>query len=202
MTTVTSAPAQAARAGATSGAPASPRRPIAPTKRCSGHNRAGAPCGNARGFGTDHPGTGNCKYHLGSTLNGRKAAARERAEITLASLAIPADGDPLEVLQAAVESAYGVLLASRELVTLQGTDASLKLYLDGIERAARVAKSAAEAVNLDELVKIREREADLLEGALMRALERSGMPAAKRPAFLGLFREELHAVLPAAEELS
>lgn len=121
---------------------------------------------------------------------------------TLQALAIPADGDPLEVLQAAVEAAHGVLLASRELVKSGATDVTLKLYLEGIERAARVAKSAAEAINLDELVRIREREADLLEAALTRALDRFGVSEAKRGAFLGMFREELGALLPAAEELN
>lgn len=106
------------------------------------------------------------------------------------------------MLQAAVEAAHGVLLASRELVKGEATDVRLKLYLEGIERAARVAKSAAEAINLDELVRIREREADLLETALMRTLGRFGIAEKRQPAFLGMFREELRGVLPVAEELS
>jgi len=169
---------------------------------CSGHNRAGAACGNGRGKGTDHVGFGNCKNHGGSGPQGRKSGEREKIVATLEMLAIPAEGDPLEVLQAAVEGAHGVLLASRELVRAGATDVTLKLYLEGIERAARVAKSAAEAINLDELVRIREREADLLEQALLRALERSGMGVGKRAAFLGVFREELRAALPAGDELS
>ncbi len=133
---------------------------------------------------------------------GKKGAERERVVATLEALAIPADGDPLEVLQAAVEAAHGVLLASRELVKAGASDITLKLYLDGIERAAKVAKAAAEAINLDELVRIRDREADLLEAALMRTLERSGMGTRKRADFLTTFREELRAALPAGDELS
>lgn len=133
---------------------------------------------------------------------GKKGAAREKVMATLEALAIPVDGDPLEVLQASVAAAHGVLLASRELVKAGATDITLKYYLDGIERAAKVAKAAAEAINLDEMVRIREREADLLEVALTRTLERSGLGARKRADFISMFREELRAVLPSAEELS
>jgi hypothetical protein len=196
VTASTRTPAQAAGAGGQGRPPASPR------KVCGATNRQGKVCGLGRGSGTDHPGVGRCKHHGGSTPAGRKFAQRQQLAATLEALAIPAEGDPLEVLQAAVEAAHGVLLASRELVKVGANDMKIKLYLDGIERAARVAKSAAEAINLEELVRIREREADLLEAALMRTLERSGMGTRKRADFLDAFREELRAALPTAAELS
>ena len=207
MTASTRTPAQAAKAGGQGRPPATPRttsstRDREPKKACGAKNRQGQPCGMGRGKGTDHPGVGRCKWHGGNTPTGKKAAATEKVENTLAALAIPVEGDPLEVLQAAVEAAHGVLLASRKLLEGESTDAKLKIYLEGIERAARVAKSAAEAINLEELVRIREREADLLETALMRALERSGMGVNKRATFLTLFREELRGALPAGAELS
>lgn len=202
MSASTRTPAQAAGAGAAATrAPAKPRRRALP--KCTAHSKqTGQPCRLAAGYGTDHVGVGNCRFHGGNSPNGRKAGRRKKAEATLAALAIPADGDPLEVLQASVEAAHGVLLAARELVKADASDVTLKIYLDGIERAARVAKAAAEAVNLDELVRIREREADLLEQALVRTLSRFGIAERRQPGFLEMLRQELREVVPAAEALS
>lgn len=201
MTGATRTPAQAAGGGVGAAPPSPPQRP--PQRPiCGATNRRGTRCEKGRGFGTDHPGTGRCKFHGGSTPNGKVHAHREKVAATLEALAIPVEGDPLEVLQAAVEAAHGVLLAGRELLRAGANEQTLKIYLEGIERAARVAKSAAEAVNLDELVRIREREADILEAALGRTLDRFGVGDDRRPEFLTMFREELAAGLPAGGELN
>lgn len=197
MTGATRTPAQAAGAGVGAAPASPPSRPM-----CGAKNRNGGRCGLGRGFGTEHPGSGRCKFHGGNSPNGKAYAQREQVKATLEALAIPVEGDPLEVLQAAVEAAHGVLLAGRELLKAGATEQTLKIYLEGIERAARVAKSAAEAVNLDELVRIREREADILEAALGRALDRFGIADDRRPEFLTMFREELSAALPAGGELN
>lgn len=47
--------------------------------KCPGTTRSGAPCGKVAGYGTDHLGFGPCKFHGGSTINGRKNGARLRA---------------------------------------------------------------------------------------------------------------------------
>lgn len=159
-------------------------------------------CTRPLGWGTDHAGAGACKVHGGGTPNGKKAAAREKVEATLKALAIPVEGDPLEALQAAVERAHGAMIGAQALVAANGSQVEVDLYMRTIREAARTAKAAAEAINLDELVRIREREADLLEQALMGALERFGIGERRRGAFLAMFREELRARIPAGEELS
>lgn len=40
----------------------------------------GGTCQQPKGFGTDHPGYGNCRYHGGRTQSGKIHAARERAQ--------------------------------------------------------------------------------------------------------------------------
>jgi hypothetical protein len=104
------------------------------------------------GQGTDHPGVGNCKVHLGSVRTGRKSAKMEAARRALKALGIPVAGSPIEVMQAAVDGAYGVLIAARDLLVNAGdgeVEIYLRQYLDALERTARIAKPAAD-LKLDE----------------------------------------------------
>src|SRR4051794_2769 len=55
------------------------RRAYDPAKHCGGLCRDGQPCTRGKGEGTDHKGYGRCKLHTGATVNGGKAASRERA---------------------------------------------------------------------------------------------------------------------------
>lgn len=165
-------------------------RGLAPcdTKDCHAPEHA---CVLAKGYGTEHLRSGNCRYHGGSTPNGKRHGEREAAAKTLASLAIPQQGDPLEVLQAAVESAYGVMLAARFLLSAEPTVDYAVLYTTAIERAARVAKGAVESVSIDRMDKINGRIVDMLERSMERALERAGFGERKREQFRELLREEI-----------
>lgn len=51
----------------------------APARFCAANTRKGTPCKRGRGWGTDHPGYGNCKRHGGATPSGKAAAAKEAA---------------------------------------------------------------------------------------------------------------------------
>lgn len=46
---------------------------------CGAMNRSGKPCQQAAGYGTDHPGFGQCKHHTGSMPSGLTHAARQEA---------------------------------------------------------------------------------------------------------------------------
>jgi hypothetical protein len=116
------------------------RRP-APRCGATAHS-TGSPCRQYRGARTDHRGTGNCWLHGGRTPNGKKAGRAEAAALTLASLAIPVDGPPVEVLRAALASAHGVLLAAQGLLAGQPTVEHLEVYEKAIERAAKVAEGS------------------------------------------------------------
>lgn len=48
--------------------------------RCGARTRRGDQCRLPPGWGTSHPGAGNCTYHTGSTPNGKAHAARVLAE--------------------------------------------------------------------------------------------------------------------------
>lgn len=84
-------------------------RPDAKTL-CGGLNRAGRPCGRPKGWGTDHPGTGRCKLHTGSTTNGKKAAANEAAvNYTRGAFGASVEIDPLDAQLLSVCLAKGIV---------------------------------------------------------------------------------------------
>lgn len=128
---------------------------------CGARKRNGTgTCGRPAGWGTDHVGVGSCKLHGGSTRNGRKHGRSLAAAKALTTLAIPVVGDPIKVLEAAIESAYGFLLGARRLLadTLDEDQAdglpftaeeAAELYGQAIDRAARTAKFGVDA-KLDE----------------------------------------------------
>lgn len=162
------------------------------TRHCGATGKRGAgPCRQGKGARTDHAGAGHCWLHGGRSPGGRKEGQREAAAKTLALLAIPVQGDPLEVLQDTVESSYGVMLAARELLIANPTIEYADLYRLSIREAAKVAKGAVESVSIDRMDKINARITDMLERAQERALERVGIPARRRDQFRELMREEI-----------
>jgi hypothetical protein len=49
-----------------------------PAAKCGAKTRAGKKCGQAAGWGTDHPGSGKCKLHGGASTGPKSAAGKER----------------------------------------------------------------------------------------------------------------------------
>lgn len=120
MATSTRTPAQAATAGGQGRPPAAPRT-VPPRTSCGAHRttkrvpcedtkRCTIPshhCTMGRGWGTDHPGSGRCKNHLGSTPTGKAAAATEVAHQRLTMLGIPLDTDWRLALRRQIAEANG-----------------------------------------------------------------------------------------------
>lgn len=111
--------------------------------------REGGTCVLGAGWGTDHPGAGNCKLHGGATPNGRKGGRRVLARLALEKLSVPVTGDPIVVLEEAIASAFGFLRGARALLAEGQSEEMAKLYAEAIERAARTAKFGVDA-KLDE----------------------------------------------------
>ncbi len=181
-----------------------------PGRHCGAKNRRGSRCLRSKGWGTRHRGSGRCKFHAGNTPNGRKAAAKEQATALLAALAIPVEGDPVEVLEAAVASAHGVLIGARALlkaVAEGGVDVvdattALKVYVEAIERAGRVALGAASIRLEEQRVRVEARQVELLHQALMAAFARAEIEPAARDRVLEELGNELAPSLPAASGLN
>lgn len=73
---------------------------------CGAQKRGGGICGQSSGAGTDHPGTGRCKWHSGNTRSGKIAAAKQ--ELGMASPINVSPGQALVVVMglAAGQLAY------------------------------------------------------------------------------------------------
>lgn len=78
---------------------------MAEVRLCGARNRKGGVCQHEAGWGTDHPGYGQCRLHYGNTLNGRISAARQMAEDAAVKLGFPIPTEPAEGLQLCVDLA-------------------------------------------------------------------------------------------------
>lgn len=75
---------------------------------CGADKRSGdGTCTRPAGWGTQHPGTGHCKFHGGSTPNGQLFAARE--EVALLGFHTEIDIEPHEALLVCVRLTAGRL---------------------------------------------------------------------------------------------
>lgn len=177
---------------------------------CS-HEDSNHVCMLVKGWGTKHSGSGRCRYHGGNTPNGRKGAEAEAAKTLLADLAVPVSGNPLQVLQAVLDSAHGVMDAARRMLAELPREADvdekawarLKLYRESIEAAGRMAKLAAEAVNEDALVQVDLATGEILHRVLVAALdayEAAGAGSEGRKAAEDALVRELVAVAPTTDE--
>jgi hypothetical protein len=87
---------------------------------CGANRRqGGGPCQLPAGHGTDHLGVGRCKWHGGNTTSQRKAAAVEMARAHVASLGLPVDVEPHEVLILATQVSWAeVVYCDQEMAKL------------------------------------------------------------------------------------
>lgn len=106
------------------GAPPGPRT-YDPAKHC-GAQRTGEPpgtlCKRGQGEGTDHPGIGHCKWHLGSTESHKVAAQRELQQRAAERYGLPVDVDPATAMLRHVAYSYGQVLYMRRIVHDLGED--------------------------------------------------------------------------------
>jgi hypothetical protein len=178
--------------------------------KCNGRNRqTESLCKNPAGMRTDHKGTGRCYLHGGCTPSHQAAAVREQAQAELARLDIPPVDDPLGELSKVTAQvvAWKDAMAAKvnELTSLRyeatgenGTGEQLRAEVALWERALdRCEKflSAMARLNIDErLTKVTEKQAAMVEQALMAALAEQGMTSEQQSDTCGRMRRHLRAV--------
>jgi len=152
-------------------------------------------CRQLKGKNTAHSGSGHCWLHLGTTENGAKHAALERAGRALRLLGIPVGtGDPFLLLAKTVQHAEGYLEATSQLLSEAAEQASSGdalpafavetasgLYEEAIRIAARTGKATVDADVANRLAILDERAESLLQRFVTELFDRV-VPAAKRPA--------------------
>ena len=151
----------------------------------------GTPCTLVKGWRTDHPGSGNCRWHGGGSPNGKKHAASERATKAVELLGIPlGNGDPFDLLTSAVQHAQSQLQGSAALVreamdTEEGAKAQLDLtaalefQTETIRSAFRGGKAVVDAKVAEAGALLEEAAFEVLRAFLLELLER--VPAPERP---------------------
>lgn len=150
---------------------------------CGAKKKNGALCRKFAGEGTEHPGVGRCKYHLGNTKEHQKHAVKvtaqreaAKAQQTLLEQAVNfgliLDVEPVEALLMTLRMSYGHLAWLRYEITLLDDKASfdarvlLRMFDDERERVARIAKMALDAGVQERQVQLAERYGEMLADLL------------------------------------
>jgi hypothetical protein len=121
---------------------------------CGAKARHGGSCRHSAGWGTDHPGFGNCKFHFGATPNGGVFAAKQAAAAEAARLGVAIETDPHEALAAVVNIIAGQVaflqgkvneLDEGKALTRGGLNPVIRALNGVLEQWQRAAKAAADA---------------------------------------------------------
>jgi hypothetical protein len=168
------------------------RTPAPVSRSCGARTKSkGTPCTMTKGWRTDHPGSGNCRWHGGATPNGAKHAATERAKSAADLLGIPlGNGDPFDLLTSAVQHAQSQLVGSaalvREALEAEGAatsqldlQAALDFQTETIRSAFRGGKAVVDAKVADRGAVLEDAAFELLKAFVNDFLER--VPAPTRP---------------------
>ncbi|MGR3875793.1 hypothetical protein ACUXZZ_45490 (plasmid) [Streptomyces graminifolii] len=164
-------------------------------KKCGAQKRQGEQgdlCGQAAGWGTDHPGYGSCRLHGGNTRNQRAAARSEMADTQARQILAQLDVQPVADPFAALSLLAGQVLAWQEAISRIVNDlgdrvryeggagaeqlrAEIALYERAMDRTGSVLGMIAKLNIEDRMARVTERQADALISALEAGLAAAGV---------------------------
>lgn len=99
----------------------------APVKKCGAVRRTGTTCSQPAGHGTEHPGYGRCKLHMGNTKQSNKKAALEMAQHEMLVMGLAIDVDPMEAILTCIRITAGeVVYCSDRVAELNHDEAVVK----------------------------------------------------------------------------
>jgi hypothetical protein len=188
------------------------------SKRCKttpptcGHADGEHRCRLPKGKGTDHVGSGKCLFHGGATPNGRRQAGVEAAENALATLEIPSSTDPVASLFEAVRVSAWRELGLRQMLQRrpglfglnhqddQRPDVVAVMHADALEQKAKIAAMAISAGLDERIVRLAERQGEVIHRILTAALDAADVKGEPRRRAEEAVIRELVAVSPGADE--
>jgi hypothetical protein len=147
---------------------------------CGAKKKNGDTCRAFAGQGTDHPGVGRCKFHLGNTKNMRKHAVKLKAEeeVTRArgqfGAKIPVE--PTEALLSVLHLSAGQLAWLHDELAEQTDKQSfdgqvlMRLWNDERDRVARIAKAALDAGVAERSIRLAETYGEAIATVLRNVL--------------------------------
>jgi hypothetical protein len=147
---------------------------------CSAKRKSGVPCRAFAGQGTDHLGTGRCKYHGGSTPSHKTAAAKEEAERKMAILGSTVNVTPAQALMGILRSTAGSVAwldaevkALDDLESMEGKSI-VRLWSDERDRLTRIASACLSAGIGKAEVEMAEEQTEALAKAINAAMSHVG----------------------------
>ncbi len=186
-----------------------------PAVHCGARSkRTHAPCRMGKGQRTDHPSVGKCWLHGGRSPNGRSFATKQAAMNVLAKLEIPSSVDPVASLFEAVRIAAWreeglriVLLGRRRLAGEdhlgdEREDVISEMHDRALKRRAEVAAMAIHAGLDERIVRLAERQGEVIHRVLTAALDAAGVSGDARTKAEEAVIRELVAVGPGGDELN
>lgn len=167
---------------------------------CGAKKKNGELCRAFAGQGTQHPGTGACKFHGGSTPNHGKRAVTLEAKRKMITLGEPdQEVTAISALLSELYASSGHVawlrqqiadMTPEDLGTVEG-QAIISLYNSERDRKTRIAKLCTEAGVDEATVRIAEAQVTLLGNALSRACDTAGLSAPMRRRVGSALRDEL-----------
>lgn len=141
---------------------------------CGARKKNGEQCRLFAGQGTQHPGVGRCKHHLGNTKGHQKNAVKVQAEREMLAaqerleFGGQIDIEPVEALLTVLRLSAGHLawlrseLGAHEDKTDFRGQVLMRLWNDERERVARIAKAALDAGVQERQIALAERYGEML----------------------------------------
>jgi hypothetical protein len=169
---------------------------------CGAKKKNGELCRAFAGQGSNHSGSGRCKWHGGATPNHDKRAVTQELKRRMITL-----GEPVEDITA-VSALLSELYAStghvawlRQQIADMSTDALgtvegqaiINLYNGERDRKTKIAKLCTEAGVDEAAVQVAEAQVTLLGSALARAADTAGLSVSMRQRLGAALRDELAA---------
>jgi hypothetical protein len=199
-----------------------------PDKHCGARNRTGnaeGRCTLVKGWGTDHTGTGNCRFHGGATRNGEKHAQTIQAKRDVELFGAKRTIAPAEALLELVHWTAGEVDYWRQRVreldegdltwgitkekqggedygtTLEAKPAiEYAMLVDASNRLEKYAASALKAGADAAMVQIARGQGALLAGVIQRILARLDLTDTQTALVPVVVPEELRAIKPTEKE--
>jgi hypothetical protein len=159
-------------------------------------------CRAFAGQGTNHSGSGRCKYHGGATPNHDKRAVTQEMKRRMVTLGEP--DDDITAIGALLSELYASTghvawlreqiadMSPEHLGTIEG-QAIINLYGAERDRKTKIAKMATEAGVDEAAVRVAEVQVSILGQALSRACDAAGVSAPLRQRIGAALRDELAA---------
>jgi hypothetical protein len=172
---------------------------------CGAKKRNGDACRAFAGQGTEHPGTGRCKFHGGCTPSHDKRAIALNLKRQMVMLGEPVEGvTAIDALLSELYASTGHVawlrqqisaMSEADLAMPEGV-AIVHLYDGERDRKARYAKLCLEAGVDEANIRVKEHEVTILGSALARAADVAGLSPAVKRRLGSALRDELAQAQP------